>query len=445
MRVVSYQAHNVMKVSDVKFDMEGRHLFLVGGDNGQGKSSALTGLLMALCGRSGMDWPEVALTEGESEGVVSVELCGDGDEEPVNLSLELRLKRKRGGAVVEEFRLYGADGKPVKEPRELLKRLYRYKGFDPQEFDRLSKAERRKVLMDLCGLDFTADETKLKELYAERTVVNRELKQATSALAGLTRWPDAPSEEVSAADLMTELDAAQRYNDETAGIEQAMHAAVEGSQRCQDRIANEKSEIEALKAEIEKREAEIMSFHKSAASWHAKYDELQAKRNVREAKDVEGIKDRLRLAGDTNAKVRANQLYAEAEAKAASLKARSDDLTKGMEAVNDAQHDRLRNAKWPVEGLAIDADGVLFNGLPYEQASKSQRIVLSAKIGMALNPALRLLVCQDGGDMGNGTLDALDDLLRENNFQLVLELVTRSQQDEERCAVVIENGVSRKK
>lgn len=445
MKVVSYQAHNVMKVSDVKFDMEGRHLFLVGGDNGQGKSSALNGLLMALCGRSGMDWPEVALTEGEDEGLVKVELAGDGDQEPVGLSLELRLKRKRGGAVVEEFRLFGADGKPAKEPRELLKRLYRYKGFDPQEFDRLSKADRRKVLMDLCGIDFSGDEAKIKELYTERTMVNREMKAAAGALTQMQRHPDAPDAEVSAADLMTELEEKQRHNDETDGIEQSMQDAVEASQRCQDRIAAEQAEIEAMKAEIARREAMIESHKASAAEWHGKYGELQAKRSIREVKDVEDVKRRIKGAGEVNAKVRANQQHAEAKSNVDRLTARTDDLTKEMYDINEAQHDKLKNAQWPVPGLAIDAAGVLFDGLPYEQASKSQRLLLSTRIGMALNPTLRLLVCQDGGDMGNGTLDALEDLLREEDFQLVLELVTRSQQDEDRCAVVIENGTSRSK
>jgi ABC-type cobalamin/Fe3+-siderophores transport system ATPase subunit len=43
-KVLNYQAHNVLRVSDVDFDLQGRHLFVVGGSNGHGKSSALTAL-----------------------------------------------------------------------------------------------------------------------------------------------------------------------------------------------------------------------------------------------------------------------------------------------------------------------------------------------------------------------------------------------------------------
>lgn len=443
MKVVSYQAHNVMRLSDVQFDMQGRHLFLVGGDNEQGKSSALTGLLMALCGRSGMDWPEVALREGEDEGLVKVELAGNVDGEPAGLSLELRLKRRRGGVVVEEFRLYGEDGKPVKEPRELLKRLYRYRGFDPQEFDHQSKADRRKTLMDLCGLDFSGDAEAASEIYDERTVVNRELKSAAATMNSLKRHPDAPAVEVSPADLIAELERKQAYNADTISLDKAMQAKVDASLKCQERIKSEQAEIESMRAEIARREATIAQQLAAAEEYHKSYGDLTVERQGRTHQDVEEVKARIKGAGEINAKVRANQQYAAAKEKMEQLKTKADGLTKSIEEIARKQHERLKTAQWPVDGLSVDADGVLFHGLPYEQASKSQRLLLSTRIGMALNPTLRLLVCQDGGDLGNGTLDALAELLENEDFQLVLEMVTRSDADEERCAVVIENGTTK--
>ena len=69
MKLLTYEAHNVLGVKDIKFDLAGRHLFLVGGANGQGKSSALTGLLCALAGKSGMeDYPEIVLRKGQKNG-----------------------------------------------------------------------------------------------------------------------------------------------------------------------------------------------------------------------------------------------------------------------------------------------------------------------------------------------------------------------------------------
>ena len=62
MRVIGYEVHNIQKISEANFDLEGHNLFVIGGKNRQGKTSALTALLMALSGRSGMDdYPEIAL------------------------------------------------------------------------------------------------------------------------------------------------------------------------------------------------------------------------------------------------------------------------------------------------------------------------------------------------------------------------------------------------
>ena len=50
------------------------------------------------------------------------------------------------------------------------------------------------------------------------------------------------------------------------------------------------------------------------------------------------------------------------------------------------------------------------------------------------------LVSEHGSDLDNETLDALAKVVEEHQFQLLIELVTRSKEDEERCAVIIADG-----
>lgn len=133
MQVLTYKAHNVLGVKDIQFDLGGRHLFLVGGANGQGKSSALTALVMALAGKSGMsEYPAIALRKGEKKGKVTVVLTGETGGESV--TVELSLKQKATGEVVEEFRVLDADGKKTTEPRKLLQKLFTLRAFDPLAF-----------------------------------------------------------------------------------------------------------------------------------------------------------------------------------------------------------------------------------------------------------------------------------------------------------------------
>jgi hypothetical protein len=110
-----------------------------------------------------------------------------------------------------------------------------------------------------------------------------------------------------------------------------------------------------------------------------------------------------------------------------------------MKQIEERQAEAIRAAKFPVDGMSFDDEGVLLNGLPFEQASKRERIMASFRVGMALNPKLRLLVCQDGGDLDEDAIAALDQLLKEHKFQAIVELVTRGS-DDELCQVVIRDG-----
>jgi recombinational DNA repair ATPase RecF len=117
MKVLELVAHNVMGIKDVQFDLEGHNLFLIGGKNGQGKTSAIKALLMALCGRSGMsDYPEVALREGEDSGFVTVKLSGSQElHDDKGFTVRLHMKRKVGGGVSEEFEVL--DRRPSSQPK----------------------------------------------------------------------------------------------------------------------------------------------------------------------------------------------------------------------------------------------------------------------------------------------------------------------------------------
>jgi hypothetical protein len=116
-------------------------------------------------------------------------------------------------------------------------------------------------------------------------------------------------------------------------------------------------------------------------------------------------------------------------------------MTDRIAEIDQQKATEIANADWPVPGMEFTEDGVLLDGLPFAQASTSQRIMASVKVGMALNPTLRLMVCANGSELDRTTLDELSRTLKENDFQMLVELVTRSSEDRDRCAVIIENGV----
>lgn len=434
MRVVSYTAHNVLRISDIEFDLAGRNLFVVGGRNGQGKTSALKALLVALCGRSGMDYPEVLLKDGEDKGWVKVELSGDDELQDKNgFTVELYLRRKRGGEIMEEFRIVDSDGDEAPEPRTLLKRLCATRGFDPLAFERLDKKQRRNTLQSIVGLDFTLEKNEQKKFYNQRTDVNRDLARLKSKISGMPRWPEAPKQPIVLSELLDELDRRRKQGQDNGKT---------------------RSDHEAAQKSLSEAERDIITLRSQLVDLQSQLDDAVTARDMTQGKvagltervsqlvepNVDEIKVLIKEAETINAKVRQNQEFTAIDREYGAAEDTVNDLTEKMLELDEKMQSKLKAAEWPVEGLSIDDEGVLYNGLPFEQASKSQRVLASVKIGMALNPKLRLLVCQDGNDLDTDSMAELQKLLEENDFQMLVEVVTRTDADEDLCAVVIRDG-----
>lgn len=435
MKVLNYEAHHVMGVEHINFDLEGWHLFHIGGANGQGKTSSIKGLLMALCGRSGMDYPKPALREGEDEGWIKVKLSGSEQlHEQDHLEVELHFERRDDGSVRESFRVIDSTGEEAPEPRTLLKRLYETRAFDPLQFDRMSKAERRRVLMDVVGLDLSAFESKRKEIYDERTSVNAESKRRSAVLKERDLHEDLPEQPISTDSLLQELRDAEESNakSDLLGREVA---------ELQLSIGHTASAIEDIEQEIAAKKEFLAA--KKAVLKKMKSNSTAIKKKIKELPSVvslEGIRQKISEAGAVNRKIAENESYLVEKSEVRSLADVAAALTQDLKDLDAQQDKMLQDAQWPIEGMSVDSEGVLLDGLPFESACLSRRISASVNVGMSLNPELRLLVCEDGSSLDMDTLKQIEEELKEKDYTMLVEVVTRTQQDEDMCAVVIKEG-----
>lgn len=445
MKVLNYTAHNVLGVRDITFDLEGRHLFLVGGKNAQGKSSALKALVMALCGKRGMDdYPPITLREGQSKGWVKVQLSGDEDlHDEEGFTVELFLRRKRNGVVAEDLRVLDSTGEEAAEPRTLLKSLFALKAFDPLAFERMKPKEQMQLVKGMLGVDFEKYDSEYASKFEERRQVGIEGKKLAAQLEATPRHTDTPTIEIQVSDLMVELDRRRERNRDRGNAEQVLSHHRDKVAELDAGIEASGKEIERLKALIEKKEQEIAESERERESVEESIEALEkrlAEDPELEALDEEEIRQKIATVDETNRKVRDNAKHKELKKQVEQSRKKYQELTDRLQEINDEKAEAIRNAEWPMEGMELAEDGILLNGLPLEQGSKRERIIASAKVGMMLNPKLRLLVCEHGGDLDEEGLDVLEEILVEYDFQMLLELVTRGKDDEERCAVVIHDG-----
>jgi hypothetical protein len=443
MKLLTCQFRNILGVKQIAYDLQGHNLFLIGGQNAQGKTSSLTALLMALCGKRGMDdYPELSLREGTSKGEVRIELTGDPAIHTDKLTVELLLRRKPSGLIVEEFRILDSEGDESPEPRELLKRLFTLRAFDPLEFERMKPKQQVELIRKMLGIDFEAFDTQRAELYEQRRQVGIEGKTFAAKLDGLKRHDDAPASEVLATDLLEELERRNQINEKRDFLNRTVQNQHESIIDCEEQVTKSHNEIARLKDLILKEEQKVANATSEIMASRELIAKCEADLASGEfaAQDVKTIREQIKNVDGENRKFRENREYDEVSAKAEELRLEYKQLTAKIERIDTEKAEAVASAPWPVEHMELTEDGILLNNRPFAQASSRERTIASAKVGMALNSKLRLLIIKNGSELDNEALDGLQQLLEDNDYQALVEIVTRTEEDENRCQVVIVDG-----
>jgi DNA repair exonuclease SbcCD ATPase subunit len=416
MQITQLSVENVKRIQAVQITPDG-NLVVIGGKNGAGKSSLLDAIMYALAG--GRSIPSQPLRKGESRGKVEITL---DDAEGMPLTVVRTFTAK--GATQLTIKTGGGYAAPT--PQAILDELCGRLAFDPLAFTRQQPKQQADTLRRAVGLDFTEQDKKRKQLYDERTTVNRETRNLSGQLDGMSLYGDVPAAEISITDLTAQLtertDAARRNRAKQTALEAAELAADGQSKRVED-LATELAEAEAHLKEL----AVIVDRERKAA------EDL-------EDEDTDDLREQIAGAEVVNAKVRSNRTRAEICDALDAKEADSKKLTAAIDQIDSAKQVALSEAAWPVEGLGFDADGVTLDGLPFEQASQAERLRVSVAMGVAMNPKLRIQLIRDASLLDEQSLAQLAELAEMHNTQLWLERVG----DGEECAVIIEDGTVRK-
>ncbi len=106
-----------------------------------------------------------------------------------------------------------------------------------------------------------------------------------------------------------------------------------------------------------------------------------------------------------------------------------------MNDARDARDARVKEAKFPIDGLAFGDVGVLYNGLPFEQASTAIKLRTSVAIGLALNPTVKVLLVHEGAFLDEDNLRLVGEMADAADAQVWIERVGT-----QGVGVVIEDG-----
>jgi DNA repair exonuclease SbcCD ATPase subunit len=422
-KIVRLEAENVKRLRAVSIEPDGS-LVVISGRNGQGKSSVLDAIWMALGGRRAM--PRRPVRDGAEEASIRLEL----DE----MVVERKIKPDGQSSLVVSSK----DGARYSSPQALLDGLVAGLSFDPLAFARMSAKEQREVLAKLVGLDTRDLEAERERVFQERTVINREVKRLEGEISGVPHHPNAPEGEVNVAELAEELRAAEVAHGKVELAEREVSKAQEAHAQALEQAAAlrvEIGELEAKLASLRERltrgeQGVIPTRETALTSARARIEELRAA-----APDRDAIAARLASVEHLNRDVRDNRRREELKAKHGAVEKKARELTTKIDDLDTAKAARIASASYPLPGLAVDDEGVILNALPFEQASSAEQLRASVAIGLALQPTLRVLLVRDGSLLDADSLRLLGELAHEAGAQVWLETVGARE-----VGVVIEDG-----
>lgn len=428
MKIVRLEASNVKRLSAVDIRPDGS-IVVIGGRNAQGKTSVLDAIAMAIGGRKLC--PEEPLRRGAKEGHATVELDG-------GIVVTRTFTKKGGGGITVTQTVDGKKTNPT-SPQGLLDKLVGALSFDPLQFTRMKPADQLSTLRDLVGADTSAIDGAEAAARTARTAIGRDQARLRGELEGLPpHHPEAPDEETSVTDVVAELTEAQERLDQVDRLDDANLQAAQDLDDAKARLEEKGTEITRMKAALEVLEVEKQDLKRSIAEGESALEEKkQHAAGAREMLvDPEPLREKLKNAEATNAQVRENARRAEVREKLDASDALWADLTTEIESHMEARQEMIRAAEFPVEGLAFGDDGVVFNELPFDQASGAEQLQVSVAMGLAMNPELKVLLVRDGSLLDEDHLALVAKMAEEADAQVWIERVG----DGDEVQVLIEDG-----
>lgn len=422
MKIIKLQAENVKKLKAVEITPDS-NVIKITGRNEQGKTTVLDSIWWALGGTK--DIQELPIRAGEKSASITLDL---GEY------VVIRTFSPAGSYLKVENKT----GATFKSPQALLDNLIGKYSFDPLAFAKAEKSKQVETLLNI--VDLKADRTKLKEIagyeprqdinplamineaykfvYDERTVVNRDLERTKKVLESLPK-DVTKTERVSLAELVSEKERLQSENTENDKKRKAVFNQLHAAANVENHIFDLKKQIREIQQQLAYEEAALVKEIEL-------YSAVMTDTGILTDNDLTEINEKISKADETNTKAEEWEKQEKTIRDVMEFQQEADALNKKLNQIKDYKQELISNTKFPITGLDFGNGGILYNGIPFEQASSAQKLQVSLAIAMALKPDLKVIRIDDGSLLDSNHMKIIEEMANANDFQIWMEVVDES-------------------
>lgn len=392
------------------------HKIIIKGKNGNGKTS-MTDALIALVGGKKFFPKRRPIRDGELHGHLEGKLTRSDD----NIIIRRDWDRKTlGGEIKEKTSMRYESGKKITAVTTFLDDLLgddKDLSFDPGYF-LFNKGKQRSILLSMLGIEELLKKSKERydKIFNKRHDVNSDIRDQKGVIANI-HIPDEniPAERISAVNLTKEITAATQANRE--------------NEKERQNLENRRTSFKNMQVEIDELRERIAAV-RDLQNCHAEYIEENEER-IESITDTDTSEIMAQLEGieaqnETISKAnKQRDIRKNAENRLTEMQAESNGYTGELEQIKADDVDILKNADFPVTGLSVDDDDVLFNGMPFGEESDSRQRILSMDIALSRQPkdGFRFVRFRDASLFDNDSLEEIFAKAEEEDALCLAEIV----------------------
>jgi len=408
LRIASVQIENVKSVKAFHLEPQALGLTIVGGKNGQGKTSVLDSIAWVLGGA------KMAPSKAQRNGSMSDPAIS------LTLSNGIRVERKGKNS---SLTVIDPDGK--RSGQSLLDAFVSEFALDLPKFMDASNRDKAQILLRILGVgdELAALETKEAQAYNERHSIGQIANAKKKHADELPEYPDVPAEPLSISELIMRQQATLARNGENQRKREAMEHYRLKLDDAANRVERMKQELAAAQ---ENWSTVLADFNDSSKSAQDLEDESTAE-----------LEQQIAEFESLNAQIAANQQKHQARDEAEQYQAQYD--AKEAE-INSLRADRmalLSNAQLPLPGLSVVEGDLVYNTQKWDCMSSSEQLRVAVAIVRKLKPECSFVLMDKLEQMDLDTLREFGTWLEAEGLQVIATRVSTGDE----CSIIIEDGL----
>lgn len=399
-KINKLEIENVKRVKAVKIEPTANGLTVIGGKNGQGKTSVLDAIAWALGGE------KYRPSDPQREGSVI----------PPNLHMVMSngliIDRKGKNSALSVI-----DPSGQKAGQQILNEFVEQLAIDLPKFMQSTSKEKANILLQIIGVGAKLAELERKEteIYNQRHAIGTIADQKKKFAKEQPYYPDVPKEPVSASELIRQQQDILAKNGENQRKRENLHRLEQEYQKVIDELTVLLNRQKLLEGDIEIARKSALDLHDEST--------LELEQSIL---DIETI----------NRKVRANLDKDKAEEDAKSYDEHYNRLTGEINTVRQEKMDLLNNADLPLPELSVVDGELVYKGRKWDGMSGSDQLKVSTAIVRKLNPNCGFVLLDKLEQMDVETLHEFGKWLEQEGLQAIATRVSTGDE----CSIVIEDG-----